>query len=190
MLLLVVVYERADGGVVAAGEHAGRGFFFGEGFGVDWGLVCVWGVRSNHLLILANPNTLPLHNLYIVQTRQNLMLHLELRSHVELGTLLDLERLVFESLLCILGREIDGDGWLTFGIHGEGEDDAVAGVIGVGEVLAAATETERLLVALHGFIVGVKLAIFIHGLLLSHLEPLSLLRQEILIIARGCHVCD
>ena len=34
-----------------------------------------------------------------------------------------------------------------------------------------------------------KLAIFIHGLLLSHLEPLSLLRQEILIIARGCHVC-
>lgn len=83
------------------------------------------------------------------------MLHLELRSHVELGTLLDLERLVFESLLCILGREIDGDGWLTFGIHGEGEDDAVAGVIGVGEVLAAAAETERLLVALHGFIVGV-----------------------------------
>tara|TARA_R110002060_G_scaffold40167_12_gene51471 strand:- start:712 stop:813 length:102 start_codon:yes stop_codon:yes gene_type:complete len=30
MLLLVVVYERADGGVVAAGEHAGRGFFFGD----------------------------------------------------------------------------------------------------------------------------------------------------------------
>ena len=83
------------------------------------------------------------------------MLHLKLCSHVELRTLLDLEWLVLESLLCVLGREIDGDGRLAFGVHGEGEDDAVAWVVGVGKVLAAAAETERLLVALHGFIVGV-----------------------------------
>lgn len=83
------------------------------------------------------------------------MLHLELCSHVELRTLLDLEWLVLKSLLCVLGGEIDGDWRLAFGVHGEREDDAVAWVVGVGKVLAAAAEAEGLLVALHGFIVGV-----------------------------------
>lgn len=64
------------------------------------------------------------------------MLHLELGCHAELDALLDLEWLVFESGLGALGGEVDGDGWAAFGVHGQGEDDAVTGIVGVGEIFA------------------------------------------------------
>jgi hypothetical protein len=82
-------------------------------------------------LILADPNTLALDNLDVVQTRQNLMLDLELRCHAELGTLLDLERLVLESGFRAFFGEINGDGWAAFGVHGQGEDDTVTRIIGI-----------------------------------------------------------
>jgi hypothetical protein len=82
-------------------------------------------------LILADPNTFALDNLDVVQTRQNLMLDLELRCHAELGTLLDLERLVLESGFRAFCGEINGDWWAAFGVHGQGEDDTVARVIGI-----------------------------------------------------------
>lgn len=47
-----------------------------------------FNTTHNHLLILANSNSLPLHDLHIVQSTQNLMLNLELRSHAELDSLL------------------------------------------------------------------------------------------------------
>jgi len=116
------------------------------------------------------------------------MLDLELRRHAELDSFLDLERLVLERSLGAAGGEIDGDRWAAFGVHGKGEDDAVARVVGVREVIASAAETEGLLVALHGLIIGIKLVIFIHRLLLSNFETLSLIRKKILFIACGSHL--
>lgn len=81
------------------------------------------------------------------------MLDLELRRHAELNSLLDLERFVLERSFGASGGEIDGDGWAAFRVHGQRENDAVAWVVGVREVIASATETEGLLVALHGFII-------------------------------------
>jgi len=83
------------------------------------------------------------------------MLHLKLGRHAELHTLLNLEWLVFESSFGAFGGKVDGDGGPAFGVHGQGEDDAVARVVGVAEVFAAAAQTEGLLVALHCFVVGV-----------------------------------
>ncbi len=61
---------------------------------------------------------------------------------------------------------------------------------GENELKTRMRETNGQIIESKDIVQRTKLAIFIHGLLLSHLEPLSLLRQEILIIARGCHVCD
>ena len=83
------------------------------------------------------------------------MLDLELRLHRELRSLLDLERVVLEGVQCTGGCEIDSDGVTTGGVHGEGEDDAVAWVVGVGEVLAPATNAKGFFVALHCFVIGV-----------------------------------
>lgn len=74
----------------------------------------------NHLLVLANPDTLPLHNLNVLETRQNLMLNLELGNHGELGALLDLERLVLQGILGTLLGKINCDRWAALGIHCQG----------------------------------------------------------------------
>lgn len=96
----------------------------------------------NHFLILANSDALSLDNLNIMQTAKNLVLDLEFGSHAELGTLLYLEWLVLQSLLTALLGQIDNDGWSSFGIELQREDDAVAGVVGVRKVLARATEAQ------------------------------------------------
>lgn len=49
-----------------------------------------------HLLILADTDTLPSHGLDVLQTAQNLMLDLEDDLDAESGSLLDRERLVLE----------------------------------------------------------------------------------------------
>lgn len=85
----------------------------------------------NHLLVLADSDTLSLDDLNVVKTRQDFMLDLESGCHAELDTLLDLEWLVLECSLRTLGREINGDRRTTFGVHGQGDDDAVAGIVGV-----------------------------------------------------------
>lgn len=82
------------------------------------------------------------------------MLDLELGAHGELGTLLDVEGLVLEGGLASRGREIDGDGRTSGGVHGQGENDADSGVVGVRDV-GTATKTEGLLVSLERLIAGV-----------------------------------
>jgi len=64
------------------------------------------------------------------------------------------EGLVLEGGLASRGREIDGDGRTTGGVHGQGENDADSGVVGVRDIGTAA-ETEGLLVSLERLIAGV-----------------------------------
>jgi hypothetical protein len=117
-------------------------------------LVRVGGVAANHLGVLGDLDALALDDLDVVQAGEDLVLDLELGAHGELGVLLDLERLVLQRGLAAGGGEVDGDGVATGRVHGEGEDDADAGVVGVRDVLAGA-EAEGLLVALKGLVVGV-----------------------------------
>lgn len=69
------------------------------------------------------------------------MLDLEFRRHSKLNALLNLKRLILEGALGTLGAEVDGYRGSTIAIHGEGEDDTDAGVVGVGDGLAT-TEAE------------------------------------------------
>lgn len=90
-----------------------------------------------------------------MQTAKDLVLDLELGDHGELGVLLDSERAVLESGLAARSGQVDGDGLAAGGLHGQGEDDADSGVVGVGDVLAA--KTEGLLVSLQRLIAGIWL---------------------------------
>lgn len=67
-----------------------------------------------HLLILGNSHTLPLHNLQILQPTQNLMLHDERSLDTEHGSLLDLEGFVFQGLDSTGFGEVDFDVRATF----------------------------------------------------------------------------
>lgn len=89
-----------------------------------------------------------------MQTAEDLVLHLELGRHGELGAFLDLEGLVLQGGLASGGGEVDRDGRAAGGVHGQGQDNADPGVIGVGNILAA-TEAEGLLVALQRLIAGI-----------------------------------
>lgn len=113
------------------------------------------GESYNHLGILGYADTLALDNLDVVQTAKDLMLDPELGAHGKLGALLDLEGGVLESGLAAGLGEVELD-WRAAGrIHGEGLDDADAGVRRVGEVRAATAEAEGLLVALEGLVAGI-----------------------------------
>jgi len=90
-----------------------------------------------------------------MQTAQNLVLDLELGTHRELRSLLDLEWVVLQALLGAGGRKIDDYVGTAGGGHGERENDAVSGIGGVADVLAIAAESERFFVALEGFVIGV-----------------------------------
>lgn len=114
----------------------------------------VGSIASNHLLVLGDADALPLDDLDVLQAGEHLVLNLEASRHGELGALLDVEGLVLERGLGALGGEVDGDGRPAGGVHGEGEDDAVARVGGVGE-RGAGEQAEGRLVALEGLVVGV-----------------------------------
>ena len=117
-------------------------------------LVRVGRIATNHLRVLGDLDTLSLDNLDVVQTRENLMLHLELGAHGKLGTLLDLEGLVLQRVLAALLRKVDGDGVTAGGLHGQGLDDADTLIVRVRKILSS-RQTERLLVPLQGLIVGI-----------------------------------
>jgi hypothetical protein len=90
--------------------------------------------------------------LEVLQAREDLMLHLELGLHAELRALLDPERLVLE-LLERAGRlEVDDDVRAALDLEAQGEDDALARVVGVAERVAAA-EAERLFPLAEGLVV-------------------------------------
>ena len=93
----------------------------------------VWRVRADHLLILADSDTLALDDLDVLETRKNLVLDLELGNHGEFGSLHNLEWLVLQGGLGALCGEIDDHWWAARGLQGEGENDALAWVIWVGD---------------------------------------------------------
>lgn len=122
--------------------------------GVHGVLIRVGRITANHLARLAtgDPDLAAPDRLDVVQAAQNLVLHLELGLHGELGTLLDGEGLLLEVLQRPGRRQVDHDGLPAGRLHGERVDDAHARVVGVGQVVAAA-EAEGLLVALEGLVV-------------------------------------
>ena len=109
---------------------------------------------NNHLGILGDLDSLALDNLNVVQAAKDLVLDLELGDHGELGVLLDLEGAVLEGGLAAGSRQVDSNGRAAGGLHGQREDDADSGVLGVGDV-GAATKTKGLLVSLQRLIAGI-----------------------------------
>lgn len=83
------------------------------------------------------------------------MLDLELGTHGELDALLDLEGVVLEGLLRAGGGKVDGDGVTAGRAHRQGEDDALAGVVGVRDALSTSPESKRLLVTLERLVFGI-----------------------------------
>jgi hypothetical protein len=110
-------------------------------------------VAYNHLIRLAARNTdaLPLDDLDVVQTAENLVLDPELGAHGEGGALLDLEGVLLEVVGAARGREVDHNRGAARRLHGERLDDADTGIVGVRQVVAAA-QAERFLVALERLI--------------------------------------
>jgi hypothetical protein len=74
--------------------------------------------------------------LEVLQTRQNVVLDLELCLHAEPSTLLDGEGLLLQSFDGTRCAQVDNDIIAAFDFKSEGEDDTPARVIGVGDVLA------------------------------------------------------
>ena len=80
------------------------------------------------------------------------MLDLELCLHAECSTLLDDKRLLLKGLEGARRLEVDDDVGAAIDFETERVDDAFAGVVGVGDVLALA-ETKGSLPLVQGFIV-------------------------------------
>ncbi len=118
----------------------------------------VWCIAANHLLVLANSDALSLDDLHILKTRQDLVLDLELGNHGELGSLLDLEWFILESGLGAWGGEVNSHWWTAGGVHGQGENDALALIVWIGQRWASA-EAERGLVTLKRLILGIYLVL-------------------------------
>lgn len=108
----------------------------------------------NHLRVLGDLDTLALDDLDVVQTTQYLMLDLELGAHGELGAFLDFKGLVLEALLASRRGQVNRDGVAAGRVEGQSKDDADSGIVGVGNIFAAA-QAEGLLVPLERFIAGI-----------------------------------
>lgn len=80
------------------------------------------------------------------------MLDLELCLHAECSALLDCERLALESLDGTGRPQIDDDVVAALDFETEREDDALARVVGIGDVFALA-KTERGFPLLEGLVV-------------------------------------
>jgi hypothetical protein len=90
--------------------------------------------------------------LEVLEPREDLMLHLELRFHAELGALLDGERVLLEGFKGTGGLEVDDYVRTSLNLEAEREDDAFARVAGVRDVFARA-ETQRLFPLAEGLVV-------------------------------------
>lgn len=102
------------------------------------------------------------HFLEVLQACKDLVLDLELGLHAEGSTLLDGEGLALESVDCTRRPQVNDDVLTTVDFEAEREYDALAGVAGVGDVLALAeTEgcfplLERLVILVCGSVVSTK----------------------------------
>lgn len=98
-------------------------------------------ITHNHLLVLANSDTLALNDLDVVQTAKNLVLNLELGRHGEFHTFLDFEWLVLQRCLGAFLAKVDGHWRSSLTVHGQGEDDADSWIRWVGNIFAFSTKT-------------------------------------------------
>ena len=121
---------------------------------VEWLISGVWSIRTDHLLVLADSDTLSLDNLDVLKAREDLVLDLELGDHGELSSLLDLEWLVLQGRLRSFSREVDGHWWAAGSLQGEGENDALAWIIWIGDGWSGG-KAKGGLVALKRLIVGI-----------------------------------
>lgn len=121
---------------------------------VEWLISGVWSIRTDHLLVLADSDTLSLDNLDVLKARENLVLDLELGDHGELSSLLDLEWLVLQGGLGSFSREVNGHWWAAGSLQGEGENDALAWIIWIGDGWSGG-KAKGGLVALKRLIVGI-----------------------------------
>lgn len=167
----------------------------------------VFVVSAHHHLLHFAADAHACDLLEVLETCQNFMLDLELCLHAERSALLDCERLARKSIDGAGGPQVDDDVVATVNFETEGEDDAFARVVGVGDVLALA-KTERRLPLLERLIVLVcgtgqlmrletawrlrclptQILVLINGLLLADLEALRLLRVQVIVVILG-HVC-
>ena len=85
----------------------------------------------NHLLILRDPNPLPLRDLDVLESAQHIMLHHEVGLHAEFGSFLDGERGLFEIFDGVGAGQVDGDIGAAFDFERERFDDAAALIFGV-----------------------------------------------------------
>lgn len=99
--------------------------------------------RYHHLLQL-DANTHAGYLLEVLEACQNLVLDLELCLHAETCTLLDGEGLLLELLERTRSTQVDDDVVAALYLETKGENDALAGVVGVGDVLALAKAKGRL----------------------------------------------
>jgi hypothetical protein len=71
----------------------------------------VFSQTYKHLLILANPNTLALDNLEVLEAAQNIVVDLKGNLNTKVGALLDCEGLVLQLVERARGRDIDNNIW-------------------------------------------------------------------------------
>lgn len=175
MGVVVVVEELGDGVVVAAGDHAGGSLLLvdwkdNQGSGIDnassalrghqWiltllligGLVsCAGSIATQHLLILADTNTLALDHLQVLETTQHLMVDLEDNLDVELSTLLNGERLVLKTVDSSGGGQVDHDVGTALDDQGQRFDHALR-VTRLAD-RAAGVQAQRGLPAVEGLVI-------------------------------------
>lgn len=101
-----------------------------------------------HLLLHAHPRD----DLHVLHAAEDFVLDAEASLHAESGALLDGEGLLVEGLEGAGLGQIDDDVRSALDFQAQGEQDDLAGVVGVGDGLAAA-ETERLFPLAEGLIV-------------------------------------
>lgn len=112
----------------------------------------VGSVTAQHLLILADPDTLTLDDLQVLETAQNFVVDLEGNLDVELGALLNLERLILEAVDRARGGQVDDNIFTAVDLQSQRLDDTLARVVGVGDGLAG-VEAQRGLPAVQRLIV-------------------------------------
>lgn len=86
-----------------------------------------------HLLILGDCDTLALNHMNIFQTTQHIAVHLKDNLGEKLGSLLDCEWFILESLKSVGTRQVESDIGLSGCLNGERLDDACPWVVGVAD---------------------------------------------------------
>lgn len=109
-------------------------------------------VTYEHLLVLADPDSLALDHLQVLQPAQHLVMHLKNSFCAELGSFLDRERLVLQLIQGVRPGEVDGDVGSSRRFDGQRFDDAFPRVFRIADRVAS-IQPEGGLPFVEGFIV-------------------------------------